>query len=142
MSKKIAEEIENGRRGTRGPEYMWLHRVPGTSAFNAKHRRDLAVQRAWLGPPPVFITVTCSSMTNDILASWVVQEARLRGKVVDVITSKDERAKLTLRPGYHQQPVVQTTYAVHTRGSGGPLYDNCPYHTGCHREMLSNYVQR
>ena len=142
MSKKIAEELDNGRRGTRGPDHAWLQRVPGTSAFNAKHRQDLAVHRAWLGPPTAFVTVTCSSATRDNFASWVADEARARGNKVDVITARDERERFSLRPGFPEHvEQVETVYAVHSQADG-EWPDNCPYHPGCHRESLADYAQQ
>ena len=93
-----------------------------------------------LGPPLAFLTVTCSSVTHDNLGSWVVHEGWLGGQSVDVITTMDKRAMFTPRPGFVQQPTVETTHMVYTRGGDQP--NNCPYHLGCHRELLGNYAQR
>ena len=141
FSKRVAEELECGRRGGRGPESDRLQRVAGTNAFNLKQKRDLGTHRAWLGPPTCFVTVTCSSLTSDNMASWVMDQARLRGLKVDVITTRDERLRFPLREGFPQQPTVQATYMVHSQ-SGGDWPANCPYHPGCHRESLANYAHQ
>ena len=67
--------------------------------------------------------------------------ARLRGATCDVFSAVDKRDKLTLLPGRTGQPVVDTSYYVHTTVPKGPLSD-CPYHEGCHRERLSAYYER
>ena len=114
-SKSIDHALYSGRRGQRGASCEWLQRVPGTTAYYSKLKADLVAYRRWLGVPAFFFTHSLNSSTPDLQAAWVVNTARTMGNVVDVWSSVHECEKLTLRPGFPQQPVLETAYYVHTK---------------------------
>ena len=142
---KIRQALEDGRNGERsagGRPSAWLHRLPGTTAWRVKLKEDLGAYRQWLGAPAFFYTQTLSTATLDLQGSWVLSTARQRGETVDIFSARDERSKLTLRPGQPLQPSVETAYYVHSTRTHSGTSGNCPYHPGCTREKLGDYYAR
>ena len=87
----MQRSIEKGQKGLLGPKSQWFFNMPSTSAWWAWQRKDLETQREWRGCPLFFLITSCSTMTNDLSATYLTGKAKRAGEVANICTAGDER---------------------------------------------------
>ena len=109
LGQQMKRAIEHGRKGLRGSKSKWFHDVPGTSAWWAWQREEMEAHRQWRGPPLFFITTSCSTMSNDLMSTFIVHNAKRGGQMLDVWTAEDESKLLSVLPGKRPAPHTVAT---------------------------------
>ena len=141
LGKQIQKSIVNGRKGLLGKKSHWLYDVPGTSAWWAWQRQELAAQREWRGPPLFFLTTSCSTMTNDLMGTFLTGKAKRSGEVLDIWTGEDENKQFSVLPERQPPPLPNSGHFVHSPSKDGVLPD-CPFYLLCTRTPLGQYRDR
>ena len=126
-AKDVTLEAEEQR------DYL-LALIPGTDKYLELKREELETQAEWYGPPTLFITLTFSATTDDVLAC-LFSHSRKEEEDFQVWHESEENTMLQLRPGKTLPSKTRGGgYFVHTKTAR--RYDNCPFHLNCSRDTL------
>ena len=108
--------------------------IPGTEKYLELKKEELESRMQWYGPPTIFVTLTLSATTQDVVACFT-SHSRKEREDFQVWHENDEASMLQLRPGKTvPKRTIGRQYFLHSKSL--TRYDNCPFHTNCRREDL------